>query len=161
MRVIPLLFALLLVTLSGCTHKTETTGNLKSITSTNSDNTTMTNISPAEDQEFVIEDIETGDGDMAKDGDTVSVHYMGQLMDGTEFDNSYERGEPFEFTIGDGQVIEGWEEGLIGMKVGGKRKLIIPAEMAYGDRGAGSVIPPGATLTFEVELVDLIPADDL
>jgi len=114
-----------------------------------------------DDQEFIIEDIDLGEGDAARDGDTVSVHYVGMLADGTEFDNSYEHGEPFDFVIGDGQVIEGWEEGLIGMKVGGKRKLVIPPEMAYGDRGAGSVIPPGATLTFEVELMDLAPAEDL
>lgn len=113
-----------------------------------------------EDQDFTIEDIEIGTGDIARDGDTVSVNYTGTLPDGTEFDNSYERGEPFDFVLGEGQVIEGWEEGIIGMKVGGKRKLIIPPDMAYGSRGAAGIIPPDATLIFEVELVDVVPGED-
>ena len=85
----------------------------------------------------------------------IQVHYTGKLQDGTKFDSSYDRGEPFNFQIGLRQVIEGWEIGLMGMKVGGKRTLIIPSELAYGERGAGDLIPPNATLTFDVEIVDV------
>ena len=83
----------------------------------------------------------------------IQVHYTGKLQDGTKFDSSYDRGEPFGFQIGLRQVIEGWETGLMGMKVGGKRTLIIPPELAYGERGAGDLIPPNATLTFDIEIV--------
>ena len=83
----------------------------------------------------------------------IQVHYTGKLQDGTKFDSSFDRGEPFSFQIGLRQVIEGWEIGLMGMKVGGKRTLIIPSELAYGERGAGDLIPPNATLTFDVEIV--------
>lgn len=100
---------------------------------------------------------ECGDGDEAAVGDTVSVHYTGMLEDGTEFDSS-EGGQPFQFTIGAGQVIEGWEQGIPGMLVGGKRELTIGPELAYGEAGAGGVIPPNATLIFEVELVEIAPA---
>jgi peptidylprolyl isomerase len=95
----------------------------------------------------------TGAGPRA--GDTVSVHYTGWLKSGQKFDSSRDRGEPLEFKVGRGQVIKGWDEGVGSMKVGGKRKLIIPAHLGYGDRGAGGVIPPGATLIFEVELVGI------
>ncbi len=98
-------------------------------------------------------DIEVGTGDVAEDGDTVSVHYTGWLTDGTKFDSSLDRGAPFSFPIGAARVIAGWEEGVQGMKVGGKRQLVIPAELGYGDRGAGGIIPGGATLIFEVELL--------
>jgi FKBP-type peptidyl-prolyl cis-trans isomerase len=100
-----------------------------------------------------VEVLEEGTGDEAKDGDEVTVNYKGTLEDGSVFDSSYERGEPFTFTLGQGQVIEGWDKGLVGMKVGGKRKLTIPPEMAYGEKGAGSDIPPNSTLIFEVELL--------
>jgi len=103
--------------------------------------------------ELVIKDIEIGSGEEIKEGDLVSVHYKGTLEDGKKFDSSYDRGEPIEYTFGIGQVIQGWEEGLKGIKVGGKRTLTIPSEMAYGERGAGNVIPPNATLIFDVELV--------
>ena len=85
----------------------------------------------------------------------IQVHYTGKLQDGTKFDSSYDRGEPFSFQIGLRQVIKGWETGLIGMKVGGKRTLIIPPELAYGEKGAGDLIPPNATLTFDIEIVDV------
>jgi FKBP-type peptidyl-prolyl cis-trans isomerase len=105
-------------------------------------------------ERMVIEDIKVGDGVEVKKGDTVSVHYIGTLQDGTEFDNSKKRGQPFEFTVGGGQVIKGWDEGLVGMKVGGSRILVIPAEMAYGERGIGP-IPPNATLVFAIELIEV------
>jgi len=94
-----------------------------------------------------------GTGARPKTGDMVSVHYTGWLKSGQKFDSSVDRGEPLAFPIGKGRVIKGWDEGVGTMKVGGKRKLIIPAALGYGDRGAGGVIPPGATLIFEVELL--------
>ena len=100
-------------------------------------------------------EIEVGTGEAASQGATAFVHYTGWLMDGTKFDSSLDRGQPLDFVIGQGRVIAGWEEGVSTMKVGGKRELIIPPDLAYGERGAGGVIPPGATLKFEVELVEL------
>lgn len=97
-----------------------------------------------------------GTGAEAAAGNMVSVNYVGTLSNGTKFDSSYDRGQPFSFTLGAGQVIKGWDEGVAGMKVGGKRKLIIPPSLAYGETGAGNgVIPPNATLTFEVELLEI------
>lgn len=100
-----------------------------------------------------FEDLTVGNGPSPQTGQSVSVHYTGWLTDGKKFDSSYDRGQPFVFAIGRGQVIKGWDEGVMTMKVGGKRKLVIPANLAYGDRGAGGLIPPGATLVFEVELL--------
>jgi peptidylprolyl isomerase len=101
-----------------------------------------------------ITEIEVGTGDEATAGQTVVVNYRGSLENGTEFDSSYGRG-PFSFPLGAGRAIKGWEEGVAGMKVGGKRNLVIPPDLAYGKRGAGGVIPPNATLLFEVELLDV------
>ena len=100
-------------------------------------------------------DVSPGQGDSAMPGRTVTVHYTGWLPDGTKFDSSRDRGQPFSFPIGAGQVIPGWDEGVAGMKIGGRRKLVIPANLGYGDMGAPPVIPPGATLVFDVELLDL------
>jgi FKBP-type peptidyl-prolyl cis-trans isomerase FkpA len=105
-----------------------------------------------------IEDVTVGAGDEAAAGGRVSVHYTGWLYDngqaGRKFDSSKDRGQPFDFPLGAGQVIGGWDEGVQGMKVGGTRRLIIPPQLGYGSRGAGGVIPPNATLLFEVELLD-------
>ena len=106
--------------------------------------------------ELQIETLEEGTGDQeVKLGDTISVHYTGTLVDGTKFDSSVDSGEPFTFTIGQGMVIQGWEQGLIGMKIGEKRKLIIPSELGYGQAGAGELIPPNAVLLFDIELISI------
>ena len=102
-----------------------------------------------------IEDIREGSGKQAKTGDSVAVHYVGTLTDGKKFDSSRDRGQPFTFKLGAGQVIRGWDQGVPGMKIGGLRKLTIPSELAYGARGFPPVIPPNSTLVFEVELVEI------
>lgn len=101
-------------------------------------------------------DVVIGTGPEVQVGAQVSVHYTGWLEDKTKFDSSKDRGEPFSFVVGQGQVIKGWDEGLVGMKVGGTRKLVIPAQLGYGSNGAGGVIPPNATLIFEIELLKII-----
>lgn len=105
-------------------------------------------------KKLIIDDVILGNGDEAKAGDTVTVHYVGTLQNGDEFDNSRKRGAPFTFTLGEGKVIKGWEEGISGMKAGGKRVLVIPSDKAYGDKGYGP-IPGGATLVFAVELLSI------
>jgi peptidylprolyl isomerase len=106
-----------------------------------------------------IIDSKEGQGDAVKTGNTISVHYTGWLYEnglrGSKFDSSLDRGQPFVFTVGQG-VIRGWSDGVVGMKKGGKRQLIIPADLGYGARGAGGVIPPNATLDFEIELLDIV-----
>jgi FKBP-type peptidyl-prolyl cis-trans isomerase FkpA len=101
------------------------------------------------------EDVQEGTGTAAKAGDSVSVHYTGWLTNGEKFDSSHDRRSPFSFKLGAGKVIKGWDEGVAGMKPGGKRKLTIPAALGYGARGAGGVIPPNAELIFEVELLKI------
>ncbi len=106
--------------------------------------------------DLIIEDLTVGTGDAAQRGRYVAVHYTGWLENGKKFDSSKDRNEPFQFPLGMGHVIKGWDEGVQGMQVGGVRKLTIPPEMGYGARGAGGVIPPNATLIFEVELLELL-----
>ncbi len=110
---------------------------------------------PAQTEGLMIKDLTYGKGAEATLGKTVVVHYTGTLKDGTKFDSSLDRNKPFSFPLGAGAVIQGWEKGIVGMKVGGKRKLIIPPNLGYGERGAGGVIPPNATLLFDVELLEV------
>jgi FKBP-type peptidyl-prolyl cis-trans isomerase len=105
-------------------------------------------------EQIVIEDVTPGTGREVADGDTVSVHYIGRLQDGREFDNSYNRGQAFTFTVGEGRVIQGWEEGIVGLREGGTRILVIPPHMAYGDREVGP-IPANSTLVFSIELLSI------
>ena len=102
-----------------------------------------------------MDDMTVGQGAVAKSGDRVQVHYTGWLLDGKKFDSSLDRKKPFDFVLGKGMVIKGWDEGVAGIKVGGKRKLIIPGNLAYGDRGFPGLIPANATLTFDVELLKI------
>jgi FKBP-type peptidyl-prolyl cis-trans isomerase len=105
---------------------------------------------------LAITDLQTGAGAVAENGHVVTVHYTGWLLDGTKFDSSHDRRQPFEFVLGLGQVIRGWDLGVAGMRVGGRRQLTIPPELAYGSQGIGP-IPPNATLRFEVELLSVKP----
>ena len=107
-------------------------------------------------EDLAIEILEEGTGEEAQNGDSLKVHYTGTLEDGTKFDSSLDRGDPFVFTLGAEQVIQGWDLGLLGAKVGDKRKLTIPADLGYGETGAaGGKIPPGATLVFEIEVLEI------
>ena len=114
-----------------------------------------------EPTELVVTDLVVGEGVAAAEGDTVLVHYVGVLSsDGTEFDNSFDRGQPFPVTLGQGLVIEGWDQGLVGVQAGGERQLDIPADLAYGDTGSGEIIGPGDAISFVVVVLDVIPAGD-
>lgn len=106
---------------------------------------------------LVIEDLRPGTGSAVKSGDTVVVHYTGTLVNGQKFDSSLDRGQPFTTQIGIGRVIPGWDQGLLGMKVGGLRRLLIPSELGYGSRGAGNSIPPDSDLIFEIQLLGVNP----
>jgi FKBP-type peptidyl-prolyl cis-trans isomerase FkpA len=146
-----ILAALLAITLSACKAQSNSTSKAQEQTKMTANITELQKI-----------DTQVGTGREAEFGFNVSVHYTGWLYDakaegfkGAKFDSSLDRKQPFDFTLGAGQVIQGWDEGFAGMKVGGKRTLIIPAEMGYGARGAGGVIPPNATLVFDVELLDV------
>lgn len=111
-------------------------------------------------KELIIEDLSVGNGEEAREGDKIQVHYTGTLIDGTKFDSSLDRDESFEFTLGAGRVIKGWDIGVQGMKVGGKRRLTIPPQFAYGEREAGDIIPANATLIFEIVLLAVNPDTD-
>lgn len=113
------------------------------------------NSSSYEVQGMKVEVLQQGTGEAAKAGDKVKVNYVGTLQDGTKFDSSIDRGTPFDFVLGQNSVIQGWELGVLGMKVGEKRKLTIPPELGYGSQGAGGVIPPNATLIFEVDMLGI------
>lgn len=110
--------------------------------------------------ELQIDDIVLGDGKTVVKGALITTHYRGQLEDGTVFDSSHERGKPFQCVIGTGRVIKGWDLGLMGMKVGGKRKLFVPAHLAYGERQIGKFISPHSNLLFEIELLEVLTRDD-
>ncbi|MBI5152989.1 MAG: FKBP-type peptidyl-prolyl cis-trans isomerase [Parcubacteria group bacterium] len=124
-------------------------------TSTQATSTTATSSKKVEEPKLIKEDLVVGTGKEIYLWNTAVVNYRGVLADGVQFDSSYERGQPFSFVLGAGEVIKGWDEGVLGMKVGGKRKLIIPPSLAYGDRGVPKVIPPKATLVFEIELLGI------
>lgn len=143
--IIALCIAAFFIFTSGCTKTASRTPNKGA----NNKNTTK------EVTKLEINDEVVGTGAEAKNGDKVTVNYTGWLANGVKFDSSLDRNKPFEFYLGKGSVIEGWDKGVLGMKVGGKRKLVIPPDLAYGQQGAGNVIPPNAVLTFEVELLDV------
>ncbi len=137
-------------------------GNTNSNAKTESTTSTTANTKAESSVSFTKKDVKLGDGAEAKSGQNVSVHYTGWLYDpnspdshGKKFDSSRDRGQPFVFPLGAGRVIKGWDQGVVGMKVGGQRTLIIPADMAYGSRGAGGLIPPNATLIFDIELIGI------
>jgi peptidylprolyl isomerase len=110
--------------------------------------------------ELIIEDIHVGDGKAAVRGALITTQYEGRLEDGTVFDSSYAKGKPFQCVIGSGRVIKGWDQGLMGMRVGGKRKLFVPAHLAYGERQIGEHIKPHSNLIFEIELLEVLTRDD-
>ncbi len=148
-RFIVLLLLIVAIAIPACAQKEATMADEKNVGSPAAVNGIKT------PSGLVYQDLIVGSGPAPVPGKNVKVHYTGWLENGTKFDSSVDRNEPFVFRIGAGQVIQGWDEGVMGMKVGGKRKLIIPAQLGYGARGAGGVIPPDATLIFEVELLDV------
>lgn len=129
-------------------------GNTLDLNNLNENQSASTNVASSSGQLTVI-DTKIGDGREVKSGDTIVIHYTGTLQDGTKFDSSYDLGQPFTTQIGTGQVIKGWDQGIIGMKVGGKRHLVIPPDLGYGSTGAGDKIPPNSTLVFDVELMEI------
>lgn len=161
--IIGIAVSVILVAGFACTSKNETATNSSSTTN-NAANTAQNNAAGGAQMgaaattgavvtELKIEDLQVGTGAEAVAGKKVTVHYTGWLTNGTKFDSSLDRGQPFPFPLGAGRVIQGWDKGVAGMKVGGKRKLTIPPQMAYGERGAPPVIPPNSTLIFEVQLL--------
>mgnify|MGYP000867907531 FL=1 len=110
--------------------------------------------------DLIIEDLQIGDGKAVVKGALITTHYTGWLEDGTEFDSSHRKGKPFQCVIGTGRVIKGWDQGLMGMQVGGKRKLHVPAHLAYGERHIGAHIKPNSNLVFEIELLEVLTRDD-
>jgi FKBP-type peptidyl-prolyl cis-trans isomerase len=137
----------------GTSGTTSTTNTKTTTTSSSATSVTTSSQEITMPSGLKYEELKVGDGAVAETGTTVSVHYTGWLTNGTKFDSSLDRGQPFSFRLGTGQVIRGWDEGVKGMRVGGKRKLTIPPDLGYGEAGAGGVIPPNATLLFEVELL--------
>lgn len=138
---------------SGTSQNTQTNTNSQENTNQIEEET------PETTNEVTVEILKQGTGSATtKPGDTIKVHYTGTLADGTKFDSSLDRNEPFSFTLGSGQVIEGWDQGLLGMKLGEKRKLTIPPSLGYGDQAMGDQTPANSTLIFEVELLEIIPA---
>lgn len=127
--------------------------NLASLNNMSQDNSDQQAENDLNNEGIRVEILQQGTGDTAKAGDTVTVDYVGTLENGTKFDSSIDRGQPFLFTLGQNSVIQGWELGVLGMKVGEKRKLTIPPELAYGEDGAGDIIPPSATLIFEIDML--------
>ena len=150
------LFSLLISLFLGCTDgdkNSQTASDKQPANSKESPQTSLTE--KKEPQKLVIEDVKVGEGEEAKPGQKVSVHYTGKLISGKEFDSSHNRKTPFVFQLGKGMVIPGWDQGVAGMKVGGKRILTIPSQLAYGKRGVPGVIPADSTLIFEVELLEI------
>lgn len=139
-----------------CSVKGAEDSNPNTNINTNNMNTTNQTEIPTEIKELMAQILKPGSGEQkVQAGDTISVHYVGTLTNGTKFDSSRDRGQSFQLVIGVGQVIPGWDQGIIGMQVGELRKLLIPANMAYGEQGAGTVIPPNSPLIFEVELISI------